>query len=607
MAEKKRSKGSTWYVEDPGAKKSKKSVSESHKRNSQSRSTNSSRRRSSDSIAQNGERYASASRKKKQNDTEVRKRRASGTRLNSDRRRELNANKNKQRVLNNNAAKSVVRSESMKERRKRKTKESQIIGLALTGIELIASLVFLLSLLVLGILPDKYMVIVAGVLCGIWLILFVGQLLTRKRAIGGKIISVIMSVVLFIASFYVYQIGGTVEDISGGTTKLDKIVVVVLADDSAETIQDAADYNFAVQYKLKGDQIKATVSAINEELGSQITTTEYESVREQAESLLAGNTRAMIYSEAYASVLDDGIEGGFSNNVKVIYSQDIETLVLNESEDIEVENTTFTVYISGIDVYGAIETNSRSDVNILAEVNPTTRQILLVTTPRDYYVEIPGISGGMKDKLTHAGIYGVDVSMATLDNLYETESEFYARVNFTSLVQMVDALGGIDVISDQTFTTSEESGCIVNIVAGENHLNGEQALAFCRERKNVDGGDNARGVHQQAVITAMIQKVISPAILMGANDLLNSVSGNVDTNMSTQQIQNLIKSQLDNPQPWRIKSLAAEGTNDSQACYSSGSTPLYVMQPNADSVAAIIQAFNAVENGEIFEDSAVAE
>ena len=188
----------------------------------------------------------------------------------------------------------------------------------------------------------------------------------------------------------------------------------------------------------------------------------------------------------------------------------------------------------------------------MAVVNPVSHQILLVTTPRDYYVEIPGVSGGQKDKLTHAGIYGVDASMSTLEQLYDTEIQFYARVNFTSLIEIVDALGGVDVESEYAFTTSGDSGRVVNVVQGTNHFNGEEALAFSRERQNVPGGDNQRGKDQQAVITAMIKKMVSPAILTGANGILNSVSGNVETNMSESQIQELIKTQLSDGVSWNI-------------------------------------------------------
>ena len=213
----------------------------------------------------------------------------------------------------------------------------------------------------------------------------------------------------------------------------------------------------------------------------------------------------------------------------------------------------------------------------------------------------------MRDKLTHAGIYGVDASMSTLGQLYNTSIEFYARVNFTSLVEMVDALGGIDVISEQAFTTSDDSGLVMDVIQGENHFNGEQALAFARERQNVDGGDFQRGRNQQAVITAMIKKAISPAILTGANGLLNSVSGNVDTNMSTEQIQTLVKNQLSEGGAWNIKSMSAEGMGDTQECFSMVGTPLYVTQPDQNSVAAIQTAIAAVKAGETFSDSEIAQ
>ena len=246
-------------------------------------------------------------------------------------------------------------------------------------------------------------------------------------------------------------------------------------------------------------------------------------------------------------------------------------------------------------------------MNIIAVVNPTTHQILLVTTPRDYYVEIPGISGGQLDKLTHAGIYGVDASMATLAKLYDTDIDFYARVNFTSLVQMVDALGGVDVVSEQEFNTSYDSGLEMYVAQGVNHFNGQQALAFSRERQNVDGGDFQRGRNQQAVITAMIKKAISPAILTGANGILSSISGNVDTNMSQEQIQELIKSQLNQPSAWNIKSMSATGTGDDQECYSSPGSILYVTQPDQNSINEIKQAIDAVEAGETLPDSEVAQ
>ena len=484
----------------------------------------------------------------------------------------------------------------------KKNKISRNVGLGIAAVQLIATIVFMAGVFMLNMLPTTYVVVIGILLLLFWGIILASQFFSKKNAVTGKVISVLITIILIIGSYFLFKASGTISDISGGDYKLDNVVVAVLADDPAEGIEDAADYTFGVQYAMNGDQITQTVEAINSELGNgaEINTVEYNSLAEQAQALHDGEVDAIIYNEGYTGILEEAFEG-YTQNTKVIYTHSIKSQIENQSVDVEVQDEAFSVYISGIDVFGAIETNSRSDVNIIAVVNPKTHQILLVTTPRDYYVEIPGVSGGQKDKLTHAGIYGVDASMATLEELYDTELEFYARVNFTSLIEIVDALGGVDVESEYAFTTSSDSGMVINVEQGTNHFNGEEALAFSRERQNVPGGDNQRGKDQQAVITAMIKKMVSPAILTGANGILNSVSGNVETNMSQSQIQELIKTQLSEGASWNITSMAAEGTGDNQYCYSYSGAPLYVMQPDQASVDAIKEAITAVENGETSE------
>lgn len=482
----------------------------------------------------------------------------------------------------------------------KKNRVSRNVGLVIVAVQLIATIVFMAGVFVLNMLPTAYVAAIGILLLLFWGIILASQFFSKKNAITGKVVSILITVILIIGSYFLFKTSGTISNISGGDYELDNVVVAVMADDPAESIQDAADYTFGVQYSMNGDQITQTVEAINKELGSDIDTAEYDSLAEQAQALHDGEVDAIIYNEGYTGILEEAFEG-YSQNTKIIYTHSIKREVEDQSVDVAVKDETFSVYISGIDVFGPIETNSRSDVNIIAVVNPTSHQILLVTTPRDYYVEIPGISGGQKDKLTHAGIYGVDASMATLDQLYDTDIDFYARVNFTSLIEIVDALGGVDVESEYAFTTGSDSGEVINVVQGTNHFNGEEALAFSRERYNVPGGDNQRGKDQQAVITAMIKKMVSPAILTGANGILNSVSGNVETNMTESQIQELIKTQLSESPSWNITSMAAEGTGDSQYCYSYSGSPLYVMQPDQASVDAIKDAIDAVENGETLE------
>ena len=375
----------------------------------------------------------------------------------------------------------------------KKNRISRNVGLGIAAVQLIATIVFMAGVFMLNMLPTTYVVVISILLLLFWGIILASQFFSKKNAVTGKVISVLITIILIIGSYFLFKASGTISDISGGDYKLDNVVVAVLADDPAEGIEDAADYTFGVQYAMNGDQITQTVEAINSELGNgaEINTVEYNSLAEQAQALHDGEVDAIIYNEGYTGILEEAFEG-YAQNTKVIYTHSIKSQIENQSVDVEVQDEAFSVYISGIDVFGAIETNSRSDVNIIAVVNPKTHQILLVTTPRDYYVEIPGISGGQKDKLTHAGIYGVDASMATLEELYDTELEFYARVNFTSLIEIVDALGGVDVESEYAFTTSSDSGMVINVNQGTNHFNGEEALAFSRERQNVPGGDNQR-------------------------------------------------------------------------------------------------------------------
>lgn len=266
-----------------------------------------------------------------------------------------------------------------------------------------------------------------------------------------------------------------------------------------------------------------------------------------------------------------------------------------EEHALNVTEEPFNAYISGIDVYGEITQESRSDVNLIATVNPNTHKILLTTTPRDYYVPIPGISEGQNDKLTHAGIYGIDASIATLENLYETDIPFYVRVNFTSVEDIVDVMGGVDIESELAFTTGEEAGEIVEVQEGKNHFNGKEALAFVRERKALADGDNQRGKNQQALLTGLIKKTMSPMILFRANGMINSVAGNSETNMSEKQIKSLIRMQLNDLKGWDIESVAALGDDSGKEyCYSYSGGPLYVTVPDWGSVEEIKQKMQAM-------------
>ncbi len=254
---------------------------------------------------------------------------------------------------------------------------------------------------------------------------------------------------------------------------------------------------------------------------------------------------------------------------------------------------TFVAYISGADTWGRASTKSRSDVNILAVVNTNTKKLLLVSTPRDYYVPLAN-SRGVKDKLTHAGIYGIDNSVGTLEMLYGVDIQYYVKMNFTGFVGIVDAIGGVDVYSDSTFTVGEG----LTYVQGMNHMNGIQALAFARERYSFAGGDRARGTHQMEVIKAVLTQAMSPAILYNYADVMNSISGCFTTNMPQDKIASLVRMQLNDMSAWNISSISVDGTGASKTTYSVPSKRAYVMIPDENTVQAAKDAITAVLIGQ---------
>lgn len=490
-----------------------------------------------------------------------------------------------------------------KTNKKKSSNLSRMIGMVIAIVLLITSIIFSWSIYTLNMLPINYLMLIIGAVCVITGIIFVDQTLSRGRGIPGKVVAILMIISLSTGSFYLIKTNSMLAEITNNSgIKINHMIVAVRIDDTAENIENAKDYNFGVQYALQKEDVTKTVIAIETEIDKTIKVTDCGDISSQAEALLNGDVDAVIYNEAFAGIIEEE-NPEYVNQVKVIYTYDIEEIMEEKIVEGDITADPFCVYISGIDVYGSISKNSRSDVNILVYVNPTSRQILLVNTPRDYYVSFPGVTGSTKDKLTHAGIYGVDRSVATLEQLYGTNIHYYTRVNFTSLVTMIDALGGIDVYSEQSFTTLHDP---FYVSSGMNTFTGSEALAFVRERYALSGGDNQRGRNQQAVITAMINKVVSPAIITGATGLISSVGGNVDTDMPQSEMQELIKMQLSEGGGWNIKSMAAIGTGDSQYCYSYSGGKLYVMQPNQDSINKIKLAISALNNGDALTDAIVA-
>ena len=231
------------------------------------------------------------------------------------------------------------------------------------------------------------------------------------------------------------------------------------------------------------------------------------------------------------------------------------------------------MYISGIDTYGSVNQKSRSDVNIIAVVNTQTRTMLLVSTPRDYYVEMPCI-GNQKDKLTHAGVFGIDASMETLERLYNVDLNYYLRMNFSGFEEIVDELGGIDVYSEVGFTAITDD----EFQQGYNHLDGKHALTFARERMAFMSGDRQRGNNQMAVIKAIVEKVESSDMLKNYSSVMDSLAGTFQTDMSKDEVGDIVQQMLEDMKSWNIYSFSVSGSDGEDVCSSMGAVG-YVMYP----------------------------
>jgi LCP family protein required for cell wall assembly len=294
-------------------------------------------------------------------------------------------------------------------------------------------------------------------------------------------------------------------------------------------------------------------------------------------SLQNNDAKMVIFKSSYMRLLQEQNNNELYSSLEVLATFKVAVTSTQGTVQGDVSKP-FAVYISGIDTYGDISTTSRSDVNILAVVNPTTHRVLLVNTPRDYYVQLHGTTG-VKDKLTHAGLYGIDQSVTTLEDLYDIDIKYNIRINFSSLEKLVNTLGGVEVQSAYNFSAGG-----FNFVEGTNQLDGKQALTFSRERHSFEGGDRTRGENQMQVIKAIIAKMSSPTTALKFQQILGDMQGTFQTNMSTQDLTTLIRNQIDSLAKWTVTSSSVDGSGAKESTYSMGAQKLYVMIPDQTSV-----------------------
>jgi LCP family protein required for cell wall assembly len=477
-------------------------------------------------------------------------------------------------------------------------------GKIVTAISAVIAEIFLYLLASTKMIPTKFMI--AGGVILLLMVALVGFLTwsvkSKGRYIGGMIVAVLFIAIMGVGCRYVARTNQTTDRMTSTRVETTEVGVYVRMDDTNDFSTVAASYTYGILGELDRENTDDALAQLNEELDTTVATVEYDTITDVVDALLNKNVDAILLNKAYLDIIEE-MEGYEDIMTRIreatllVAEREVEVTLpdtVDPDDAAEANTTSFSVFISGIDTYGSVSTKSRSDVNIIATVNTETHQILLVSTPRDYFVPL-SISNGKEDKLTHAGIYGIQVSMDTLEMLYGIDIDYYFRVNFTGFEDIIDALGGITVESDYAFTSYHNG---YTFVKGENQMNGEQALSFARERYAFADGDNQRGKNQMAVIKGVVKKALSPELLLNYTSILDAVDGSFETSMSYDTLSTLVRNQLDDGGSWEVITYSATGTGSSAVPYSMSQTA-YVMIPDEASVETAAELMTAVRNGEV--------
>ena len=460
-----------------------------------------------------------------------------------------------------------------------------MVNVGLTILYAILALVLLFTMFNYNFLSFRFLniIITIGLLVVLAISIFLQK--TKKSPLVTTVVLVIFSLVSLVGIFGFKQMIDITNRMNQTAAFSEVEMSIVVPKDS--DIKDVSQLT-SVQAPTKVDKnnIDTLMSALKKDKKVDVKVDDVASYQEAYDNLKSGKSKAMVLSGSYASLLES-VDSNYASNLKTIYTYKIKKKNNNSAK--QVDSKVFNIYISGIDTYGSISTVSRSDVNIIMTVNMNTHKILLTTTPRDAYVKIPDGGADQYDKLTHAGIYGVETSEKTLENLYGIKIDYYARINFTSFLKLIDQLGGVTVHNDQAFTSLHGK---FDFPVGDIQMNSEQALGFVRERYSLDGGDNDRGKNQEKVISAIVNKLASLKSVSNFTSIVNNLQDSVQTNMSLDTINALANTQLDSGSKFTVTSQAVTGTGSTGqlTSYAMPNSSLYMMKLDNSSVASASQA-----------------
>ncbi len=448
----------------------------------------------------------------------------------------------------------------------------KIINNIIRTILIIIHLIFIIYLIKLNIIPTLYLAIIIAVILTLdiisWILISKGKI----KLIIGYIILLIISIISGIGIYYTNITDSFLSSIQEVNEK-QLYYVVVNKDSKYNELKDLDNKSMAI-FENQSDNYKKVLNEVEKNI--KVKDKKYNSISIIVKELLDNKVDSILINSNNKELLDENITN-FNENTKIIAKFSIDMIKQKEKKEKEYkENEPFNILISGIDTNGNINKVSRSDVNIIMSVNPRTHEILLTSIQRDMYVQLHG-TNGIKDKLTHAGIYGIDMSRQTIEDFLNIDIPYYIRVNFDSVIKLVDTIGGIDIYNDVAF-----KGGTRYFEQGNIHLNGKQALEYARERKKMPNGDWTRGEHQKVIITAIINKVSSSKELLNNYvDILNNSKDIIQTNIPTDIIKKYVKKQIENMSTWKITSLTVKGDHsDNLETYSMPGVKLYVTIPD---------------------------
>ena len=457
------------------------------------------------------------------------------------------------------------------------------LNIILNIIAIIFLLLISISITELNILPGKYYYQMIGLLLIIGILFILSIFKSNKKflLIISIISSIIISIISFLGLIYLNSTNKLLDNISFIKEK-SIYYIIVKKDSDYKELSDLDNKNLAIIENSSSNYQKA-LKEVNKKIN--INTIKYKNINTIASDLVTGKVDSILLNSNSKRILDDMLKD-FKNNTRVvdkvvIYVKRGKSTVINSNEP-------FNVLISGIDTAGDINSVSRSDVNIVMTVNPKNHEILLTNIQRDMQVQLHGTTG-IKDKLTHAGIYGIDMSRQTIEDFLDTKIPYYIRVNFDSLVKVVDSIGGVDIDNDVAF-----KGNTRNFEVGKLHLNGKEALEYARERKKMPSGDYTRGLHQEKIMEAIISKVTtSKKILNNYSKFTSVLDEFIQTNIPSSTIKFYVREQLDTMPKWNVISRAVESSGSALIeTYSMPGMNLYVAFPDEKSVKTSSRIIN---------------